>query len=747
MTNARIAKLTASVAALILVAGLIIPQFKADRYRSRIESALEAAIGRKVSIGEVRFNLLTGPGFTVGDVTVAEDPTLGLEPIAYVGHMTATPRILSLLTGHLAFSSLTLDDAHLNLARVDLPKGEYRWNLEPLLRPALIAAFPNLIIRGARINFKAANLKSVVYLLDSNLAIEPPSSASSPWHFRFEGKPARTDRPARGSGVLRARGTWKPGALEANLQLEQSELGDLVAVIRGEDAGLHGLISGNARFTGPLGHVTIDGRLRIEELHGWDQDIPKGENWPLELHGLWSSTAQQLELDATVAGKGISPLAVHYLVEQYLTQPRWGASVKLTNFPAGPLVSLARHMGLGIAPGFEVTGAIDGAIGYSVTEGYAGQGRMEQATVKWPDNPVVKIDKAEILVTHGVAHLHAGAAEAVVDADYTLATGASRFRVAASGLDITTLAVLPQARSGHWSGALVWANNMWEGDMQLSDVEVPSPGLADPVFIESAQCHWEDGDLTVQKMRAHAGAIRFSGEYRYQAEATHPHRFRIAMDQVDADALETLLMPTLRRPRRILELPFRKQPLPEWLAGWHAEGTVQIASLENALQPLSAVRARFQWDAGRVSVTEIASTNLTGRATVDLRAPEPVYELTAKLHEQQWKGGQLTVDTTASLHGTGKALLASLRASGAFTASNADDDVDKLTGRYTLAWKDPVPQLAFTGLRVQSSADVYTGKGNLQDDGTVLLQLATPTKQAHLMGPLMAEAPLKWIAP
>ena len=747
MTHGRAVKLAGAAIALILIAGLIIPHFKADRYRSRIEFALESAIGRKVSIGQVHLNLLTGPGFTVDDVTVSEDPALGLEPIAYVLRVTATPRILSLLTGHLEFSSLTLDEAHLNLARADLPGGEYRWNLEPLLRPALIAAFPNLIIRGARINFKAANVKSVVYLLDSNLTIEPPSSSTSPWRFRFEGKPARTDRPARGSGVVRARGTWKPGSLDANLQLEQSELGDLIAVLRGEDAGLHGLISGNARFAGPLERVAITGNLRIEELHGWDQDIPKGEAWPLELHGRWNSPAQQLEMDATVAGKGSSPLTVHYLVEQYLTQPRWGASVKLTRFPAAPLAPLARHMGLAIAPGFEMTGAIDGAVGYSVTGGYAGQALIEQATVKWPDNPRIKIDKAEVLITNGVAHLHADSPKAVVDAGYRLATGASEFRIEASNLDVTTLAVLPQARSGRWSGALVWRNNTWNGDMQLSEVEVPSPALAEPVVIEFAQCRLEEGSVTVQKMRAHAGAIRFSGEYRFQPEAPRPHRFRIAIGQADADALETLLLPTLRRPRRILDLPFRKQPLPAWLAGWHAEGTLQISSLENALQTLSALRARFQWDAGRVFLTDIASTNLTGRATVDLRAAEPVYELTAKLHDQQWKGGQLTVDTTASLHGTGKALLASLRASGAFTASNADDDVDRLTGRYTLTWKDPVPQLAFTGLRVQSSADVYTGKGNLQDDGTVLLQLATPTKQAHLTGPLMAEAPLKWIAP
>ncbi len=723
------------------------PNFRADRYRGRIQSALESALGRKVSVGEIRLNLLTGPGFTLHDVTISEDPALGLEPVAYVNRVVATPRVLSLLTGHLAFSSLTLQDAHLNLARADLPNGAYRWNLEPLLRPALIAAFPNLTIRGARINFKAANLKSVVYLLDSDLTIEPPPNVRSPWYFRFEGKPARTDRPARGSGLVRARGTWKPGALDATLQLERSELSDLIAVLRGEDAGLYGLISGNARFTGPLDNVQIAGRLRIEELHGWDQNIPKNESWPLDLHGRWNATAQQVELDASVAGRGASPLSVHYLVEQYMTQPRWGATAKLTQFPAAPLVPLARHLGLALTPGLEIAGAIDGAVGYSVAGGYGGQARVEQATVKWPGHASLALKDAQAMIANGVAHLHAATAEAAADADYTIATGATRFQIAAEGLDITTLAVLPDARAGKWSGALQWAEDRWTGNMRLMDVEVASPALSEPLIVESAQCRLEDGGMTVQKMRAHAGAIEFTGEYRYQPGAAHPHRFRIVTGGMDASALEKLLMPALRRQRGLLDLPFRKRPLPGWLAGMHAEGTVLIASLENTVQPLQGLRARVQWDAARVILSEIMAANLTGRANIDLRGVEPVYELTARLRDQQWKGGRITVDTNASLHGTGKALLATLRASGAFSASGAEDEVDRLTGRYTLTWRDPVPLLAFTGLRVQSSADLYTGKGNLLDDGTVLLELSTPTKQAHLVGPLMAEAPLKWTAP
>jgi len=764
VTTRRILKWLASLFALVLAVGFIVPNFKADRYRSRIQSALASALGRQVEVGAVRFNLLTGPGFTVQDVTVAEDPALGFEPIAYVKNVVATPRILSLVTGHLAFSSLRLEDAHLNLARTDLPHGEYRWNLEPLLRPALITAFPNITIHNARINFKAANVKSVVYLLDSDLAIEPPSSSSSPWRFRFEGKPARTDRPARGSGLIRARGEWKPGSLDANLQLERSELGDVIAVLRGEDAGLHGLISGNARFLGPLSQVSIEGRLRIEELHGWDQGVPRGESWPLDLHGRWSAQAQQLELDARVAGKGSTPFAVHYLVEQYLTQPRWGASVTLTRFPAAPLVPLARHLGLPLSAGLEVGGTINGVVGYSVAAGYGGQARIEQASFQLPGSPPLAIAEAQVLIAQGVAHLQparlveSGPQEAVVEADYTMATGAGRFRISARNLDVAALAgqlpagtvpVLSDARSGAWSGTLQWVNSEWSGDMELLDLELPSPALSEPVSIESAQCHLANGELVVQKIHAHAGPVTFTGDYRYQPEAAHQHRFRIAAGAVNAASLEKLLLPTLRRSRSVLgvDLPFRKRPLPPWLAAWHAEGTVQFADLQTDLGTLPNLRARFEWDAARVLLTDMLSTNLAGHAVIDLRAPEPAYELNARIRNQEWKGGHITVDTAATLQGTGERLLSSLRATGTFTATAAEESVDQLTGRYSLAWAKPVPRLSLTAVRLQSSSDIYKGEGNLQEDGTVLLQLSNATRQARLAGPLTAEAPLRWLSP
>jgi len=51
--------------AVLVVAGMVAPYWSADAYAGRIRSGLETALGRRVELGEVHFNLFTGPGFSI----------------------------------------------------------------------------------------------------------------------------------------------------------------------------------------------------------------------------------------------------------------------------------------------------------------------------------------------------------------------------------------------------------------------------------------------------------------------------------------------------------------------------------------------------------------------------------------------------------------------------------------------------------------------------------------------------------
>ncbi|MDP9054467.1 MAG: hypothetical protein M3N93_09235, partial [Acidobacteriota bacterium] len=186
--------------AVILCAAWFVPRISASGYRDRVQAGLERALGRPVEIGDVRFQVLPSPGLTVTNVYIGEDPKIGAEPVAYVNTLLAVPRIMSLLGGALEFSSVNLEDASLNLTRVDNPVAGVAWNFASLLRPETLAAFPTLHMRGGRINFKFGDTKSLFYLLNTDIDLWPPGTPQGPWTLRVHAEPARTDRAAHGFG-------------------------------------------------------------------------------------------------------------------------------------------------------------------------------------------------------------------------------------------------------------------------------------------------------------------------------------------------------------------------------------------------------------------------------------------------------------------------------------------------------------------------------------------------------------------
>src|ERR1019366_3486040 len=128
----RLARYLTLAVVAILAIGLAVPYIDANGYRERIQNALEQALHRRVTVGKVRFNLLTGPGFTAEDVVIHDDPAIGIEPIAYVGSMAARVRLTTLWTRNLSFSNLRLSEPTVNLSK----GGNGWWNFQLLLRDA-----------------------------------------------------------------------------------------------------------------------------------------------------------------------------------------------------------------------------------------------------------------------------------------------------------------------------------------------------------------------------------------------------------------------------------------------------------------------------------------------------------------------------------------------------------------------------------------------------------------------------------
>ncbi|HYO79854.1 MAG TPA: AsmA family protein, partial [Bryobacteraceae bacterium] len=90
-----------------VAAALVAPFIRVDQYKEQIRAGLQRALHRKVDIwGEAHLTLFRGPGFSVEQVVIHDDPALGLEPLASVPELQTTVSLYSLWTGKLEFSSV-----------------------------------------------------------------------------------------------------------------------------------------------------------------------------------------------------------------------------------------------------------------------------------------------------------------------------------------------------------------------------------------------------------------------------------------------------------------------------------------------------------------------------------------------------------------------------------------------------------------------------------------------------------------
>ena len=202
------------VMAPLVVLAAVVPYLPTDVLRPSIERAMQRALGRKVEIEAVSLTLFPGPlprpGFALKGVTIQEDPRAGIEPLAYVGSLGASIRVLSLFQRRLEFSSLNLSEATINLVKTSAGP----WNFQFLLEggaanskhiPAIRMRAGATDVTKNRVNFKFGDTKSVFYFNDADLNVAPSLDGSL--ELRFGGAPSRTDRSAEAFGRFFVRGT------------------------------------------------------------------------------------------------------------------------------------------------------------------------------------------------------------------------------------------------------------------------------------------------------------------------------------------------------------------------------------------------------------------------------------------------------------------------------------------------------------------------------------------------------------
>lgn len=746
---------------LMLAAGVSVPFLNGSRFRRQIAAALQKAVGREVEIrGNVHFRLFPSPGLALTDVVIHEDPRFSLEPFAYVGRLETQPRLAPLWQGKLEFAALRLEDVSVNLL---LSRG---WTACPAKQ---------ISIQNGRFNFKSGDVKSVFYLANARLEVSPATAPAGEWNLQFSGEPARTDRSGHGFGAIHARGVWRPpdtgaGHLDVNVRLEKSAAGEILALVYGRDMGIHGLISSQAHLAGPEDSVKITGSFQVEHLHRWDQMLVTGETWPMAFQGRLNLPRQELELSSPSPTDGAPPLSIRFRVSDYLSQPQWAVGLNWNQFPAQPLLELARHMGAPLPASLRLSGTLDGAVGFSGQGGLQGELGFRNAGLSVQDSPPIHFEQARVLFDRGHIHLMPALVStadddtAAVEADFTWLTPVLQFSVTTEGMDVASLhsqvflsglPFLQRLKSGVWKGRLDYESNfspsspsdpLWTARIQLTGVEAALDGIAEPLQLESATAEIQGARLVLDRIRARLGHARIQGEYRYEPKLARPHRFRLSIPELSAPELERLLLPTLQRRRGLIArtLGIGATRVPDWLQSRHMDGSVSVGLVASSDVRLRNVTARVLWDTTQVELVDmqarVENGLFSGRLSADLSGNHPAYQLAGQLKSVDWRGGKLNADASIATSGVGADLLMNLKSEGSFAGHALElapfGSFDFISGCYELDSTPRVPRLRLTALQLSDGSDVYFGRGETQQDGRLWIELSNGSKQRKISGTL-----------
>jgi hypothetical protein len=767
MTRPRLRPVRLLLAGLALfgVAGLAAPYFRLDQYGEAVRSAIEASLGRRVQIGAVRLHLFRGPGVTIQEVVIAEDPAFGIEPFAWVESLEASPAWWSLWAGRLRFSSLRWNQPVVNLV-----KEQGQWNFEKLLAGDGVAGLPRIEVRQGRVNFKTGETKSVFYLTNTDLDLQLEDASPRRWRFTFTSEPARTDRvmvggAGRGMGLFTGRGRRDDRELTAEIQLDKSPLGDLIALIQGRDLGMHGVVSSRARVKGPPHALEFTGRLEIEQLHRWDRMPLWDRTFPIVYRGRLDLDQQRLELESESQAKGAPPLALRYQVANYLSAPVWNASFQFSQMPVASVLPLARHVGLAVPEDFDAAGTLDGDLAYAGDRGLEGRVTLQDGILRLPRRPVLRAARVDLTLAPEGGRLTAQEVAAEprsgppgtvrVDAAFGWRSDDLSLQLAANGLPLDALPLetvaltLPfPAAGGRWSGALRYrrasgAVRDWEGAADLEAATATVEGLAQPVVLESARLRMQGPRMSVERMEGTLGKLAFRGQYTFDPAAPTPNQFRLEFEELDLAELEDVFLPSLRR-GSFFRRALGRTVLPRWLASRRTEARVRAAEVRLAEWTLSNAAATVVWHGPRLEFRDVEGRAyegaVTAEADADLAGAMPRYRLRLAWENVRWSGIESSGDGLLETAGLGSALFANLRAEGSFVARALDPDallgLERAAGCYQTERQARGLLVRFPAVQAMADGEPFQGTGVTLADGTLSLQLANRGRRMQLTGSL-----------
>ena len=361
------------VVGLVVLAALVLPYFlfDAETQRGIIASRLEAALGRKVTLGKVRLGLLP-PALHLYDPEIAE--RLGFPGTAFstAEGMRARVRLLPLLRGRLEVPSVELDEptVHLvknrrgqwNFATLGQTKGKSKGQSKGKPKRSEAAApsppleIDELRIRNGTLTVTDLQKRQPKVTFDRIFVTLTNFSPDRPFDWEVSVRPpghkkAAIETEGRGGPIDRDNLAASPA--KGVVEFKNVELAGL-APFTGQP-GLSGLFGGQASFSSDGKAAQVEGKYRIARLRlspkAGVAQAPVSGRFQLQ----YDSKRNRLRVRQFQMGTG---KAVAHITGQVRLGRRATANLKtsLSNAPLADLARLLPALGVKLPPGSSLTG-------------------------------------------------------------------------------------------------------------------------------------------------------------------------------------------------------------------------------------------------------------------------------------------------------------------------------------------------------------------------------------------------------
>jgi AsmA protein len=363
----KILKWIAIVIAVLIVIALALPfLINVNSFRPQIESNLTDALGRKVTVGNLKLSILSG-SLGADDIAIADDPSFASNPFIRAKALNVGVELMPLIfSKQLHVTELSLDGPQVILLRA--PSG--RWNYSTLganaaSKPAAPASpsdssfqqnlsVGKLTIKDGRVSIAETKAPAKTHVYDKvNVEVKNFSFASQ--------SPFTLSANLPGGGTLKLDGTAGPiptdaaqTPLQAKVEIKKFDLGKSGFV--DPSTGIAGIADFDGTVTSDGKQAQSSGNMTAESLKLSPKGTPAKSSVKLRYATTYERQKQTGKLtqgDVSV-GKAVAKLGGTYDLSG--DSPAINLRLNADNMPVDDLVTLLPALGVVLPSGSSLQG-------------------------------------------------------------------------------------------------------------------------------------------------------------------------------------------------------------------------------------------------------------------------------------------------------------------------------------------------------------------------------------------------------